>query len=254
MEPDPNPVRRRFKRGRVRRRTPKRRLLFAAIAVALGPTWAFSETRTFDLAGFDGVSASSGIHVIVDVGENYSVVAESDDKVQLDRLDIDIRRGTLRMRMDQRLLSLRRTRGWRITVRVSLPELIHADASSGAWVEIENMDGETLELIASSGARIEADILSGTTISAVVSSGSQISAASGDCEALEAVASDGSSLNLGEVECSNVDASASSGASVAVHADESIDANASSGSTITVHGAHQDMEISSSSGGNIVVP
>ncbi len=231
-----------------------KRSLALAAALVLLPMSVFAETRTFDLAGFDGVSASSGIHVFVDVGEDFSVVAESDDEVQLDRLEIDVRRGTLRIRMDQGLFSLRRTRGWRITVRVSLPELIHADAASGAWVEIDDMEGEVLELIASSGARIEADALSGTTISAVVSSGSHISAASGACEALDAVASDGSSLRLSDVACSRVEAKASSGASITVHADESIDANASSGGTITVHGAHEDMEITSSSGGNIVFP
>lgn len=236
------------------RRAPANRLLSFAAALALLPMPTFAETRIFDLTGFDGVSASSGIHVFVDVGEGFSVVAESDDEAQLDRLKVDVRRGTLRISMDQGLLSLRRTRGWRITMRVSLPELIHADASSGAWVEIDDMEGEFIELDASSGARIETDTLAGTTISAVVSSGSQISAAEGECDALEAVASDGSNLNLANVACSNVDATASSGASISVHADESIDAKASSGATITVHGTRAEIDINTSSGGDVVLP
>lgn len=230
------------------------RLWGLAVGLALLSMPAFAETRTFDLAGFDGVSASSGIHVLVDVGEGFSVVAESDDEVQLDRLTVDVRRGTLRMRMDEGLLAPRRTRGWRVTVRVALPALIHADASSGASVEIDDMEGESLELVASSGAHIEADTLSGTTISAVVSSGSQISVGSGECDTLDAVASDGSTLSLSGVTCSAVDAVASSGASVLVHADESLDANASSGATITVHGGHEKIAINASSGGSIVFP
>ena len=105
---------------------------------------ALSETRSYELVGFDGVSVSSGIQMLVDVGEEFSVTAESDEPQQLERLELDVRRGTLRARMDSRPFAARRPESWRVTVYVSLPLLIHADSSSGADLEINEMNGEAV--------------------------------------------------------------------------------------------------------------
>lgn len=225
-----------------------------AIALSALPVAAASESRSYTLSDFDGVSASSGIHVFVDVGEDFSVTAESDEPQQLDRLELDVRRGTLRARMDKRVFSLRRTKGWKVTVYVSLPELNHANASSGTEIEIDAMAGGNLELIASSGAKLRVESLTGTSIDANASSGAQIAAGTGECNALDAAASSGAGLDLAEVECASVEVNASSGSTADVFANDRIDANASSGSTIRVYGAHDEIEINASSGGKVVFP
>ncbi|MDJ1008366.1 MAG: hypothetical protein QNJ13_11130 [Paracoccaceae bacterium] len=68
MVPIPNAVRRRRNRDHLLHDTPKGRLFSLAMALLLVPISAFAETRTFDLAGFDGVSVASGVRVFVDVG------------------------------------------------------------------------------------------------------------------------------------------------------------------------------------------
>ncbi len=225
-----------------------------AIVLMTLPVSAFSESRNLDLSGFDGVSATSGIRMVVDEGDEFSVTAESEAPRHLDHLLLDVRRSTLRARMERTLFDLRLSRGREVTVRVSLPQLIHADASAGARVEIDKMDGQALELTASSGARLEVDRLTGRSIVANASSGADIAAEAGACDRLEAVASSGARLELFGVECTRVQANASSGSNASVFADDRIDASSSSGSTISVHGAHERIEINTSSGGRILFP
>jgi len=229
------------------------RLCIIAVGVALS-TAAFAETQDFALKDFDGVSVAEGINVQVEVRDAFSVVAESDDPAQLERLELDVRRGTLRASMDSRPFSFRRTKGWKVTVRVSMPKIVHADASSGADLAIDGMDGAILELAASSGAELRVANVTGETINANVSSGARIVSTGGSCRELEAVASSGSYLDLKSVECNAVGINASSGSRAFVFAESSIDANSSSGSTINVFGPHEEIKINSSSGGNIVFP
>lgn len=225
-----------------------------SIALSALPATAFAETATFDLSGFDGISVSEGIHVVVDVGGDFSVVAASDDPRQLRRLDLNVRRGTLHARMDNKPFSFTRTKGWKVTVRVSMPELVQTDVSSGAEMKADLMTGGRLDLEASSGSSLHVATITGDEVSANATSGAEIAVSGGTCKTLDADVSSGSSLDLARVECSDVRVSASSGSSAAVYADNLIDANASSGASVQVHGAHEKIEINSSSGGSIRFP
>lgn len=232
-------------------------LCLAAVAgVLLLPVCALAadHSKTFDLAGFDGISAAEGIHVIVDVGPAFSVVAESDAPRQLERLELEVWRGTLRAEMSQRPFSFVRTKGWKVTVRVSMPELSHAVASSGADIVADEMSGNEVDLTASSGAEIAVTAVDSERVAVTASSGSNISAERGSCDALEAVASSGSSVRIEGVKCRSVEATGSSGAAIRVFAEERIDANASSGASIEVHGPHEEIAINTSSGGSIDFP
>lgn len=228
----------------------------AAVATLFGllSTMAWAETESFELAGFDGISASEGIHVIVTTGEVFEVIAESDDTRQLERLILDVWRGTLRARMDNKFFSLTRTKGWKVTVRVSMPSLLHAEASSGAELIADVMRGPALELESSSGSELRIEAMGGETISAGVSSGARIWVGGGTCTSLSADVSSGSSLDMANLQCANVEIDASSGSSASVYADKLIDANASSGASIRVYGAHEDIEINVSSGGGVDFP
>ena len=224
------------------------------VALSVWPTPASSETRSYALEGFDGVSTSSGIQMVVELGEDFSVTAESDEARQLDLLELDVRRGTLRARMDNRLFALRGPEGWKVTVYVSVPKLVHADASSGSNLTIDEMADDAVELEASSGSVLQVVNLTATSISASASSGARIAATAGTCSELEAVASTGSSLDFAGVECAEVEINASSGSNASVFADDRIDARAANGSSVHVHGARRDMVIDTSSGGSIVLP
>ena len=215
---------------------------------------AWADEKSFDLSGFDGVSAAEGIHVFITTGEEFEVIAESDDARQLKRLDLDVRRGTLRARMDNKPLSLIRTKGWKVTVRVTMPSLVQAEASSGAELVAEAMSSSALELESSSGSTLRVEAIDGGAISADVSSGAELIISGGSCKSLSADVSSGSSLDMEKVQCADVEIDASSGSDASVHADKLIDANASSGASIRVYGAHEDIKIETSSGGDIDFP
>lgn len=229
------------------------RVTLTALCACLSTT-ALAETKTFDLSGFNGISAAEGIHVIATAGENFAVSAESDDARQLERLVLDVRRGTLRAEMDNQLFSLIRTKDWKVTVRVTLPSLIQAEASSGAELIVDTMSGSALELESSSGSTLRVETIDGETISADVSSGANIMIGGGTCNSLQVDVSSGSSLDMEQVQCAFVEVDASSGSSATVFAAESIDGDASSGAAIHVYGTHERIEIQVSSGGNIKFP
>jgi hypothetical protein len=225
----------------------------AALCLSVS-TSAWAETKNFDLSGFDGVSAAEGIHVIVTAGDEFEVVAESDERKQLKRLLLDVRRGTLRARMDNKVFSLTRTKGWKVTVRVTMPNLIQVETSSGAELVADVMSGSALELESSSGSSLRIDAIEGGMISTDVSSGANVRVGSGTCTSLSADLKSGSSLDMENLQCANVEINANSGSNASVYADKLIDADASSGASIRVYGAHEDIEIESSSGGGIVFP
>ena len=66
--------------------------------------------------------------------------------------------------------------------------------------------------------------------------------------------SSGSTLEMAKAQCADVGIDASSGPGASVYADKRIDANASSGASVRVYGAHEEIEIETSSGGGIDFP
>ena len=228
-----------------------------SIAMALSfslATMAYAEERHFDVSDFNGVSVSHGIHVHVTMGENFEVVAESNDTQQLERLELDVQRDTLRVWMDKTSLSLVRNEGWKVTVRVTMPSLIQADASSGAELAADAMKGTALGLRASSGATILVETIDGGTITADVSSGAIFTVTEGTCETLSADISGGSSIDMAHVDCTDVAVDASSGSHAMVNAVSSINADASSGARIRVFGTFESKEFATSTGGAIDFP
>lgn len=192
---------------------------------------ASAETQTFDLIGFDGVSAAHGIQVIVDVGEPFSVEAESTNADHLEKLQIDTRNDTLRVRRSGLPFSLTGTEDWNVTVRVSMPALDHADASSGSNLVIDEVTASQLEVTASGGARVEIT--------------------DGSCDALAAASSGGASLDLGQVECESVRADASTGANIDVFANRTIEADASTGGMVRVIGTYEESDVNTNTGGTV---
>ena len=217
-------------------------------------TIAWADTESYDLADFDGISAAEGIHMQVTIGDVFDVTAESEDPVQLERLELDVRRGILRAQMDYGLFSLNWAEKKTVTLRVTMPNLNHAEASSGAEIMADAMSGSNAELVASSGALLQINAIDGGAISVDVANGAHIKIAEGTCTSLSASVSRGSSLDMEKVACANAEIDASAGSRASVHADKSIAANASTGSNIRVYGAHEKIEINNSSGGDVIFP
>ena len=210
-------------------------------------TAAWADTKSFDLSGFDGVSVAEGIHMQVTSGKTFEVTAESRDVEQLELLKLSVRRGTLKAEMDG---FMKRPEGQKVTVHVTMPELTHVEASSGADFDADAMAGSDLELTSSGGASLKINAINAGKVSVTVSGGANIKIADGTCTALTADASGGASLDMKAMECATADVDASGGADLSAYAG-SISASASSGAGIRVYGAPKVNKVSSSGGGEI---
>ncbi len=204
----------------------------AAVATAAASAFiaapAFAEVRTYDLDGFDAVDISSGIIANVTVGGSFSVEIEAAEQ-DLERLNVEVKNGELKIGRNYRSMSWGRDRG-RIDARVTLPSLTEIEASSGAGVTATGVDAGSFELDASSGASIDVE---------------------GACDSASVDGSSGSSVDAEALICAKVDVDVSSGASARVHASDSLTADASSGGSVRVFGDPQQRNSSTSSGGSV---
>jgi len=232
----------------------------AGLVLAAAP--ALAETRTYELSEFDGISIATGIEAVVEVGGTQSVTVEIDDPDLFDKLEIDVRGSTLRASIEfsffENLLSgnllgaIFSDRAG-VAMHITVPELTAVEASSGAHVRVDAMQGDDMRLESSSGAVIAVEELNGATVRAEASSGAHLSVIKGACENVDAAASSGASVDLRGLECGDARARASSGASLRVFAADKIDAEASSGASVRIAGDPDNVRVESSSGGSIKI-
>lgn len=222
--------------------------LCASISVA-----AWADTRNYDLAGFEGISAADGIHMQVTTGTGFEVTAESDDPLQLELLSLKVRRGTLRAEMDGEPNVSNRTEEWKVTVRVTMPSLVKAEASAGAVFVADAMAGPDLEVSSANGSSLQISNINGDAISLDASSGAKINIANGICNALSANLSGGAFLDMKDVVCASGKIDARNGSNASVYAN-SVEADARSGATIDVYGTPEQTKIKSSGGGQVRFP
>ena len=204
-------------------------LAIAAFGLASLPLAAAAEERRYDVADFNEVSVATGIKAEIEVGPDFSVIASSSAK-GLERLDVEVRNGDLRLRRSTRGMNWGRRDGVKVTI--TMPSLIGLDASSGAFISARNIDADAFELDASSGSRIEVR---------------------GQCGALDVDVSSGASIDAGGLVCATVRADASSGARAAVFAGERLSAEASSGGFVKASGDPATVRQDTSSGGRVAL-
>lgn len=204
------------------------------------------ESRTYSHTGFDHVSASSGINVVLKQGP-FSVTAEAPEGY-LDSIVVEQNGGEL-------TLSRRSEFNWfgamgHYQVTVAAPSFTRISASGGADVEGSGLQGEALALSASGGGDIDLAGVRVTMLSASTSGGGDIDVA-GTCTTAELEASGGGDFNGEGLDCTDVKAQASGGGDIAIRASASADGHASSGGDIRFIGAPAVFNKDESSGGDI---
>lgn len=208
-----------------------------------GPT----ESRTFANAGFDRVSAASGINVVVAQGP-FAVVVEAPEG-KLDSVTVEQEGSELKVGRKSEVSWF----GWssgRYEVRVSAPNYAAISASGGADVEGKSLQGETLSLSASGGGDIDLSGLRIGMLTASSSGGGDIEIA-GTCTGAAIDASGGGDFNGGDLDCANVKAEASGGGDIEVRASASADGRASSGGDVRFIGTPPVFNKDESSGGDV---
>lgn len=206
----------------------KNLLTTAAIATLLA-TPAFAETKSFDIKGFTRVSASAGTSVTVDVGGDYSIVAESTAK-GMERLRVELVDDELQIGRKHRTMSWGRSDN--VRVKITMPSVKGLDVSSGAALSVAGVDAAALDLDASSGGSLDV---------------------AGRCDALNADVSSGGDIDAQALLCRTANASASSGGGADIYASESVNGDASSGGDIDVYGSPKNVSKDTSSGGDVSV-
>lgn len=196
----------------------------AAVTLALP---ALADSRSFNnLSGFDKISASAGVTVILKQGP-FAVSVETPNG-KFDQLKLEVHGSTL-------VASRRNTYGWGgrgpdYTITVSAPAYRSLDVSSGSHLEGENIKFADLGVDVSSGAHVEL---------------------SGDCKAVTIEVSSGSHFSGENLKCESASVDASSGAHAEAFATASAKGDASSGAHITFHGKPANVSKDSSSGGSV---
>lgn len=112
------------------------------------------ETKTYDLSGFKAVTLKSVANVKITFGSTYRVEVEADE-VYLEFMELDVRRKTLVIDMDDDGYSMNLRTD--IIVRITMPELAEVRLKGVGDMLIEDFNGEALEVSLSGVGDIEID-------------------------------------------------------------------------------------------------
>ncbi len=221
-----------------------------------------TESRTYDLTGFDAVIVTTGVRALVTTGGEHSVRVEARDAETLDRLDVTVVGGRLHIGFSRNFLDfvlngglidlLRFGGDLGVTAYITLPVLNGAEASSGGRIEASNVKSDRFRGEASTGG--------GLTLLAVTCGDIRISASTGGTAEIEgsaaefdASASTGGGIRAGRLTAQQGRLEASAGGNMEATVTSRVRANASAGGYIEVSGHPAERDIHSSSGGHISI-
>jgi hypothetical protein len=245
-------------------------VVLAAAFAASGCVVVSSErvTRDYDIAGFDSVSASQGVNVVLRQGP-FAVSADGpEDRVE--RLTIERDGSTLKLGQKPTTAWFGSTWNSRTVITVAAPQYVSVTASGGADVDAEGLRQDTLrvkasggadinlhspvigalELVASGGADINAISIDGNIITADSSGGADIRL-TGRCNSITAEASGGADIKGSGLTCESAVVTASGGGDADITATAMANGRASSGGDVRFHGNPASFQKEESGGGDV---
>lgn len=221
-----------------------------------------TDSRNYELTGFDTVIVSTGVRALVTTGGAHSVRVEARDSETLDRLDVSVVGGRLHVGFSRNFLDfvlngglidlLRFGGDLGVTAYITLPMLNGAEASSGGRVEASNVKSDRFRGEASSGGTLTLLAVSGGDFRVAASSGGTAEI-EGSATELDASASSGGRIRADRLSAQQGRLEASSGGSLEATITSRLRANASSGGHIEVLGKPADRDVNSSSGGHVSI-
>ena len=200
------------------------------------------EERT--VTGFEEVSVSTGIELILNQDSFEKVVVETDENIQK-ILKTEVTGNKLKVYLSEGVNHAKE-----LKVYVTVKQLKAVSASAGSEVKTEGkINADNLKITSSSGSEVKMEV-SCTSLLVDSSSGSELTV-SGNAVEIKAESSSGSDLNAVKLVAEKGEASASSGSDLDIHVTKEIKARSSSGSNITVWGNPANRDTNSSSGGDV---
>jgi hypothetical protein len=200
-------------------------LLLPAAMVCAAP--AMAETRSFNLSGFDSISAAALMDVVLKQGP-YSVKVEEPNG-KFDDLKLEVRGSTLvatRRNNDGR----RQDETPAYTVVVTAPAIKRISVAAASQLDGKKLAFKDLDISLSSASTITL---------------------SGSCDALKLNISSGAKFEGDDLKCRTARVDVSSGANARAFASQDAQANASTGGQVTFYGKPHDLKKNTSTGGSV---
>lgn len=194
---------------------------------------------------FHGVSVTSGMNVILLQGDQKEVRVIADKNLH-ELIETYVEDGILKIRA---LASIRGAKEKKVQVTVSHIDQISATAGSNITTG-NQLTGEQFAVKGSAGSNLNLDI-KGENAMISASSGSNLHL-EGEILELTIKTSSGANIKAGDLTAEKCVAKASSGGNMWIHVKDELTADASSGGNIFYSGAQAGINISTSSGGNII--
>ena len=197
------------------------------------PSGAQSE-RSFQVGAFSAVSLEGSHDVVVAVGGAPSVRAEG-DAAAIERLDIRVENGTLK-------IGSRRRGGWfsrghgRVTVHVTAPALTAASIGGSGDMRIDRVETASFDASIGGSGDMEIGALRARRAEFSIAGSGGIRAAGQAEEADISIAGSGS-VSAGSLETRRADVSVVGSGDVELRASEAVDASIMGSGDVIVHGA-----------------
>lgn len=201
------------------------------------------ETR--ELTGFKKIKASAGTNVYISQGDVEKVVVKADENL-VDYIKTEVDGGVLIVTNTR---PIRKATVLKVYVTIRDIEKISAVAGSNVYSETKLESGH-LELSGTAGSNLKLDISAGDIeISSLAGSNIYVEGKAGN---LKVSASAGSNIKAEGLESQTCLAKANSGANVYVSVVNELEAKANSGGNVFYYGTPKQLNVSSSSGGNVI--
>lgn len=196
------------------------------------------------VAGFDEVSVSTGIEVLINQDSFEKVVVEADENIQK-ILKTEVAGSKLKIYLDESVWHAKQMK-----VYVTLKQLKSLETSAGAEVKSGNkISAGELKINSSSGSGAKMEVAC-THLSAGASSGSSLKIW-GTTQSFTAHSSSGAGIHASELVAEKGSFSSSSGAHIDAQVTKEVRADASSGASINLAGNPSVRDTDSSSGGSV---
>ncbi|WP_158272083.1 GIN domain-containing protein [Marinicauda salina] len=190
--------------------------------------------ETVDVEPFSAIDARGDFRIEVTLGQPHAVTIDGDPE-EIERFDVDVRSGELRIELEEPDEPFWRRwfgdiAGSDAVVHVRAPAVSELTFAAAVDARVEGIDAETLRVRVSSAADARL---------------------SGRCGDLDASASSAADLNAQDLECERVTVDARSAANARVFASEAADATARSAADVIVHGDPARYDERESSAGSV---
>lgn len=223
-------------------------LFFFSACFFLGPSIKGNghvTTEYRSIKDFDKIKVSTGLKVILQQSDKELVTVQADENLH-DVIRTELKRGELNIFTDERIKKAKR-----LLITVEFKTLEELQSSSGSQVSSEAMlQIKRLNTRASSGSQQRLEI-NAQNLEAKSSSGAQVHLV-GKTRTASLSASSGSHLKAARLESEKCVADVSSGAHIYIQVTKDFDGEASSGGHVYYSGNPASVNISTSSGGNII--